>query len=208
MGKKTIESYKAPWEVDAEGADVPEDEQVIDKGKLKRYLFGLISDKETAQEARDAAIRERDEAKTELDRISRQNEGDDEKRQREQQEAQERDRKLAEAELENLRLKVALRQKGITAEQAVDLADRLRGTTEDELDKDAKAVIERFGLAKSEDDDDEDDDGDEGHRSEVSGRPRSRVLRTPGDPEPGSRSPRSLEDELASIPRPGGVVGR
>ena len=51
MGKHTdavgtIENFKAPWETDA-------GEVEIDKDRLKRYIFNVVTDKAKAQDARD-----------------------------------------------------------------------------------------------------------------------------------------------------------
>lgn len=200
---KTIADFKAPWEIDDKGVDIPEDEQVIDKERLKTYLFGLVSDKEKAQNARDAAIRERDTAKTDLDTLRREHESDEDRRQRELKEARDAAEESGKSTTELLRMRVALNQDGITAKQALALAARLTGSTEDELDADAKRFIADFGLPKVGGDDGGrgDDDGEDD--TPVGTRPRARSLRPPGDPSPSSRPPLSLEDELATIPRPG-----
>lgn len=198
MALPKLEDWKAPWEVDAEGADIAEDQQEIDKGRLKNYLHGLLSDKEKLVQRATAAESERDTLKAEKDKASRE---DETEVQRLQRELEETNAKLAEAakrDVEALKLRVALRQEGMTPKKAEALAKRLTGTTEDELDADAKALIEEFGLAQA-----PSGDGDE-ERGGPGGRPRP-DLRNGGDPEGGKPAPKgkTFKDELDQIPRPG-----
>lgn len=198
--KLTLEDYKAPWEIDADGNDLPEDQHQIDPERLKKYLFGLLSDKESAVEARDKAQADLATANEALNAKTRQDESDEQRRARE---AQERDTEIETLRTQarrSLALEVALSQDGITKAQAKTLAKVLQGTTEDELDANAKTLIDELGLAKAaggEDDGDDDDDN-----PPVGARPRR--LRTPGDPAPHTPAVLTLEAELAKIPRPGG----
>jgi len=195
--KLTLETYKAPWEIDGDGNDLPDDQQEIDPARLKKYLFGLISDKETAVEARDKAQADLTVANEALNEKARKDESDEQRRARE---AQERD-----AELETLRtqgrrslaLEVALDQDGITKVQAKALAKVLQGNTEEELDASAKTLISELGLTKVSGDEDDEDDGVPGARP--------RRLRTPGDPAPMTPPVLSIDQELAQIRRPGGT---
>ncbi len=55
MAKKTqklpkFEEWKAQWEVDAEGKDIPEDEQQFDAARAKKLIYDLLSDKHRAQD--------------------------------------------------------------------------------------------------------------------------------------------------------------
>jgi hypothetical protein len=202
-GKRTtLEEYKAPWEVDAEGNDIPDDQWEIDPGRLKKYLVNLLNDKEQAVEARETAQQELVAANEALGEKARKDESDEQRRERERQE---RDKELEEARAEvrsGRALRIALRQDKITKQQAEALADVLQGNTEEELDASAKALIDKFGLAKiaelSDDDGDDDEDA-------PAPRARPRRLHTPGDPRPASKPRVAFEDELASIPRPGGT---
>lgn len=201
-GKRTtIEDYKAPWEIDAEGNEIPEDEQQIDPVRLKKYLVNLLNDKEQAVEGRDTAQRELTAAQEALNTRTREAETEEQARERQRAE---RDAELEEARAEARAakaLRVALKQDGITKDQAEALADVLQGTTEEELDASAKSLIEKFGLAKAAGSGDDDEDEVE----DIAPRTRPRRLRAPGDPAPETKVRRSLEDELAQIRRPGGT---
>jgi len=199
VGKKRfdVETFKAPWEVDAEGADIPEDEQEIDTGRLKKYLVGLLNDKEQAVEARDAAQLELSQAQGKLEEKSRKDETDDERVQRDAEARAQEKREAAEAKRDALALRIALKQKGISGEDAVDLADVLKGDTEEELTAHAERLAPRFVTAKAPADDDEDEE------QQTPGT-RPRPLRTPGDPKPHTKAELSFEEQLAQVRRPGG----
>lgn len=174
-----IEDYKAPWEIDSTGADVPAEEQQIDPVRLKKYLHGLLSDKDRLQATVETVTAERDEVKTKLDEKSREGETEDAKSKREAEDAIKAAK--AEGKLEALKLEVALDIEGITPAQAKRLAKRLSGQTQEELEADAKAIAEDFGLGKKEAADGEDEDDEP---PAPVGRPRK--LRANGDPEPTS----------------------
>lgn len=180
MSKTTLpkfEDYKAPWEIDSTGAAIPEDEQKLDPARLKKFLHGLLSDKERLQTTVETVTAERDDVKGKLDAKAREGESDDAKSKREREEA------IAAAEkkgsLAALKLEVALDIDGITPAQAKRLAKRLTGETQEELEADAKAIAEDFGLGKKDESKDDDDKGDD---KVVPGRPRA--PRAAGDPEP------------------------
>lgn len=201
MSKKrfAVETYKAPWEVNAEGVDIPEDEQEVDTERLKKYLVGLLNDKEQATEARDAAQLELSEAQGKLEDKSRKDETDTERAARDAEARAQDKQEAAAAKREALALRVALKQKGISGEDAVELAEILKGDTEEELQEHAERLVKKFKLGQAPaGDDDEDDD-------EPTPATRPRRLRSPGDPKPHTRAEESLEDQLARIPRPGGT---
>lgn len=54
MAIPKFEDFKAPWEL-KDGQPVPEDQQVVDKDQLKRWVYGVLGDKDKAQTARDTA---------------------------------------------------------------------------------------------------------------------------------------------------------
>jgi hypothetical protein len=52
--KKTLpkyEDWKAPWEVDADGKAVPEEDQQFDAARARKRIYDLLSDRERAQVA-------------------------------------------------------------------------------------------------------------------------------------------------------------
>lgn len=183
MSKKTLvkfEDWKAPWEVDSDGKDVPEADQKVDPARLKKHLYNLEADKVRLQDTVDTVTGERDEAKTKLTEKLRESESDDEKRKREHREAIEAARKEGETAGTSaaLALEVALDIDGITAKQAKTLARTLRGKDRAELESHAKALVEDFGIvSKSE---------GEGEGDEQSPARRPVRPRASGDPAPNS----------------------
>lgn len=174
-----LEDYKAPWEINkTTGEDIPEDEQEVDKAALKKYLFGLLGDKDRLQTTVATVTAERDTLKTQLDEKTREGEDDEQKRKREHDDAVKAAK--AEGDLAALRYEVALEVDGITPAQAKRLAKRLTGTTRDELEEDAKGLVEDFGIGKASE---EPGEGDEA--GPPAGRPRK--LRASGDPKPNER---------------------
>lgn len=172
-----FDEYKAPWEIDSTGADIAEDEQQLDPAKLKKYLHGLLSDKEKLQTKNATLIGERDEIKTKYDELARKDETDTDKVKRERDEAIQAAK--AEGSLEALKLDVALDIEGVSAKEAKTLAKRLSGTTREELEADAKELVEVLGLGKK-----AGDEGDEGDEPEVTPGSRPRRPVAAGDPKP------------------------
>lgn len=157
-----FEDYKAPWEIDADGNDVPEDDQVIDPAKLKKYTFGLLGDKERHQSAVAVERQRAEAAETALQSKIAESGTDDEKQAAARQKALDdaRNEGKAESDLRALRLEVALDIPGITPAQARKLAKRLTGTTEDELKADAVELAELANITPAAADDEDDDDTD------------------------------------------------
>lgn len=175
-----LEDYKAPWEINkATGEDIPEDEQEVDKAALKKYLYGLLGDKDRLQTTVATVTGERDTLQQTLDAKTREGEDDEQKRKREHDDAVKAAK--AEGDLAKLKYDVALDIEGITPAQAKRLAARLTGTTQEELEEDAKGLVEDFGIGKKASDDG--DEGDEG--GQPAGRPQK--LRAAGDPKPNDR---------------------
>ena len=179
MGKHTdavkpIEEFRAPWET-ADGSEAE-----IDKPKLKRYIYNLVTDKAKAQDSREEALEnvktleaDLEEAKTQAASANG-------------PEAQKRIDKL-EGELEKAKGRVTeLEQEKehneLRSEVLGDLdpkyAKYVQGTTREELEKSLEQVKEDFGLGG--DDGDGEDEDDE---SKVRTRPRARI-KNPSDPKP------------------------
>lgn len=148
-GSKTelpkLDEWKAPWEVDADGNDIPAEDQDIDPAKLKKYLHGLLGDKNRLRGQVDDLTAETEafqqklaDAKTpeELTRLQEENA----RLVRERDEAKQKSSTSAEADLRALKLEIAL-DKGLTKRQAA----RLVGATKEELEEDADALIAEFG---------------------------------------------------------------
>lgn len=183
-----VEDWTAPWET-ATG------ETEIDKPKLKRYLYGLLGDKEKLQERLTTTSDERDVLKKTAEDAARQGETNEQKLARENAEL-----KAAvdaatkgggdETTKENLRLTVAI-EKGLNKDQL----KRLIGNTKDELMKDADELLASYGSqGKSE----------EGEGGEAGGDGVRRVPRgnfNAGDPDPGASADVSVSKALEQIPR-------
>jgi hypothetical protein len=171
-----LEEWKAPWEVDDSGKDIPAEEQKIDGTRLKKYLHGLLGDKLKLQTSVDEVTTRAEELETKVAKAPT-----PEKLTELQQEVartrQERDDAAAkagkgsEAELHALKLEVAL-EKGLTLVQA----KRLLGTTKEELTQDAEELLVSFGGKGKPADEGEDEGPARGPR---------RVFNNSGDPNSG-----------------------
>lgn len=174
-----FEEYRAPWETEA-GEDAE-----IDKAKLKKYIHGLLSDKERLQGQVTTLTEERDGLQGKVDEAARKDESDSERQAREAEERKARDEKAKGLESENLRLKVAL-QKGLSETQA----KRLIGTTEEELAADADELVKSFG-----------GQGKGGEEEEGVPSRTPKPLVNPTDPAPGEDTFIDVNKALDSIPR-------
>lgn len=136
-----LEDWKAPWEVkkseDGSDVDVPEEEQEIDRPKLKKYLYGLLSDKVRSRKsleettARAEALEQQITEATDPDKV---------KKLQDDLAAAQKERDEAKGDITVLRYEVAL-EKGLTKKQA----KRLVGNTKEELEADADDLLEEFG---------------------------------------------------------------
>jgi hypothetical protein len=175
------------------GSTVP-DEGEIDRGKLKRYIFNLLTDKAKAQDARDEAAEDVKKVQQELDTAKSEfAKGDTEGK------IAGLERKLADAESKRDevqasfdRLEVGI-EKGLTPKQAA----RLQGKDRTELEKDADDLLETFGVQKATTNDDDDDDDDDEGDLEVRRQPRPVV--NPGDPKPNSTGEIDFDKAAAQI---------
>lgn len=180
-----VEDWTAPWET-ATG------ETEIDKPKLKRYLYGLLGDKEKLQERLTTTSDERDALKKTAEDAARQGETNEQKLEREKKELE---AKLADSSkgdhvLENLRLTVAV-EKGLNAAQL----KRLIGSTKEELLKDADELKASFGSKGDSTEGEGGEQGGDGVRRVPAGKSN------PGDPNPGAGAEVDVKKALESIPR-------
>lgn len=171
-----FEEYRAPWETEA-GEDAE-----IDKGKLKKYIHGLLSDKDGLQAKVSTLTTERDEALSKAQEAARQSETDAERQAREAEERKQREEQAKGLELDNARLRVAL-AKGLSETQA----KRLVGNTAEELAADADELLREFGGT--------------GETEEGTPRQQPRKLTNSGDPEPDADAHIDIDKALESIPR-------
>jgi hypothetical protein len=178
----TIENWTAPWET-ATG------ETEIDKPKLRKYLWNLLTDKARAQDARDeatekisAAEAERDKAKAEAAEKDPDSAGKIAKLEKENTDLKS---KLSDRERADLAEEVAA-DKGLTKAQS----RYLTGTTQDELEKSADQFIKDNGIVVGDPEDDDDPNGEQ--NDPLRRTPRSTT--NPGDPNPSSPKELSAED--------------
>lgn len=182
MGKhldavKPFDEFRAPWETES-GSDAE-----IDKSKLKRYIYGLFTDKAKAQDSRDEAVENVTKLETDLEAARK------DAASANGEEAQKRIDKLT-ADLDKARAKVTELE---TAKEQADLrsevlgsldpkyAKYVTGTTREELEKSLEQVKSDFNLGDEGDGkDDEDDDENVGR---VTPRQTGRV-RNPADRNP------------------------
>lgn len=180
MGKHTdavkpFAEFRAPWETEAG------DEAEIDKAKLKRYIYNLVTDKAKAQDSREEASEnvtrlegELAEAKTEAASAN----------------GEEATRKIAklERDLEAAKTKVSDLEKAqeiseLRAEvlEGVDPkhAKHVVGETREELEASLKEIREDFGIPEPGEGGDEEDEEDEDDEPQIRTRPRT--LRNPVD---------------------------
>lgn len=131
MKKIKLEDFLLPNEhKDGKKLDEPAE---LDVEQLRKYVYGVLTDKEEAQETRDAALADKDTAEAALAVLQKKNETDDERRAREQAE---RDKEIADLKARDQeRAKVDaladhFADKGITAARAKRLASRITGDDE------------------------------------------------------------------------------
>lgn len=168
-----FEDWTPPW---AEGE--------FDADRAAKLIHSLKVDKETLQERVNETASERDQYKNSLDEKSREGESEVDRLKRE---LADRDTRLAEAgktSLETMKLRAALKV-GLRAEHV----NRLVGETEEELEADAKVLLDSFGGQAKQDDEN------------PPPRTRPRPRRTPGDPAPENGDDLTVEQMLAAVPR-------
>lgn len=177
---KAFDEFRAPWET-ADGSEAD-----IDKPKLKRYIYNLVTDKAKAQDSREDALadlqtaeKERDEAKDEAAKAS----------------PDEANKKIARLEKENAELKSTVDTMTKDKEQAELRAEVLEGLdpkyakyvtgeTREDLEKSLEQVKTDFGL---EDGNDPDDD-----EPKVRTRPRTTV-KNALDPDAGKGGDKAID---------------
>lgn len=193
---KAYDEFRAPWET-PDGSEAE-----IDKPKLKRYIYNLVTDKANAQDSREDALAdlsvaetERDEAKTEAANAN----PVEAQKKIEKLEAQvtalttERDTLVAAKAEADLRAEVLA---GVDPK----VAKYVKGATKEELEESLAAVKADFGIADEPDDADEDE-------PKVRTQPRSRTLRNGADPDAGKGGDEIDFDKVASDIVGNGIFG-
>ena len=210
MPKEKLEEFLLPWEKDKDGKKLDEPAE-IDVERLRKYVYGLLGDKENAQAARDDAVAAKEGAENELATVKQANETADQRRERENAEAQAELDRLRKGETERRKVEAieeAFKADGITLDRAKRLAKRIGDVEEKDWVSEAKELVEDGFIIKpkSEKPEGENDDPDETDPPEelVPVRRATRNGRqvTPEDP---SRKKKTIGDELdaAGITLPG-----
>jgi hypothetical protein len=186
VGKHTdelgsFENFKAPWETDA-------GEVEIDKARLKKYLFNVVTDKAKAQDARDESAEKVTQIEQELETAKTEAaKGDpDGKIAKLEKKLEKAEESTAKAQLALDRLEVGI-EKGLTPKQAA----RLQGEDREALEKDADEILETFGVQKSttqetdeEREEREEREEEEAEEAAATGRTSPRLV-NPNDPKSG-----------------------
>ncbi len=209
--KVKLEEFLLPWEKDKDGKKLDEPGE-IDVERLRKYVYGLLDDKEKAQAARDDAVAAKEGTDNELAELKRKNETDEQRREREQSEAR--------AEVETLRKEAAERKKvealedhfkdqGITSARAKRLAKRIgpEVAEKDWITEAEELVEDGFRISDKKADEKPEGEKEETVETDETLAPFRRATRNgrtvvPDDP---SRKPRTVGEELdaAGITLPG-----
>lgn len=144
MKKYKLEEFLLPHEIGEDGKKLETPEE-IDVEKLRKYVYGVLTDKEEAQEARDAAVTDKAAVQKDLDDLRTKNETDEERRVREQTQ---RDQEIADLRKKDQdRAKVEaiedhFKDKGITSARAKKLAKLVTGDDEKAWTSQADELVE------------------------------------------------------------------
>lgn len=180
MALPKFEEFKAPWETDA--GDVE-----IDKARLKKYIYNVLSDKENANTKVTEVTTERDKLQAAVDEVARKDETETQRLQRENKElADKLAAKPVGESTETLKLRVALKL-GLSETQA----KRLVGSTQEELEADAEDLLKSFGSEGT---------APEGE-DEAPVRRTVRRHSNPADPDPDAPSEIDVDKAMNDIPR-------
>jgi hypothetical protein len=127
MALEDLEKWLAPWERDKDGKKLDEPAE-IDADRLKKYLHGLLADKEKLQETVGDRETELAGAKEQLTTLQREHEDDAARQAREQKERDAEFEKLRKEGIERRKveaIEAAFEKEGITSARAKRLAKRI-----------------------------------------------------------------------------------
>jgi hypothetical protein len=189
---KPFDEFRAPWET-ADGSEAE-----IDKPKLKRYIYGLATDKAKAQDAREDAVESVKTIEADLEAA---------KKEAASANGEEATKKIARLEKDLAEAKATVttleKDKEVSELRAEVLegvdpkhAKHVKGETREELEKSLAEIREDFGIKAP--DDDGDGDGDDDDAAERAARTRPRPnLRNPADSKPNDGSDEIDFDKVA-----------
>jgi len=199
-----FEKFLAPWEHDGDGKALDEPAEV-EPGKLKKFIYDLLSDKEKLGETVADKEAELANAQETLTTMQREKETEDERRAREDKEREERYAALEAEKVERDKVKAIskhFKEQGIEADRAERLAGRVTGKTEkdwissaEELVEDGFRLSDKPAVEQEREQEEEETDG-------LTSTPR-RVVRSDGKPpKTAKESTKSFAEELDElIPR-------
>ena len=174
---KAYDEFRAPWET-ADGSEAE-----IDKPKLKRYIYNLVTDKAKAQDARDTAQEQVATVEAERDEFKAQ--AADANGAEAQKTIDKLEKKVADLTSERDGLVADKERSELRSEVLAGLdpkyAKYVQGETREELEKSLEEVKVDFGLDSGDEDEDEDNE------PEVRTTPRARTKRltNPADEKSG-----------------------
>ena len=201
MGKHTdalkpFDEFRAPWET-ADGSEAE-----IDKPKLRRFIYNLMSDKAKAQDARDEVNESLEQAQKDLDEAKEEAasaNGEEAQKKIDRLQAKvdsltsERDALVSANEARELRAEVL----GDFEKEYPKAAKYVTGETREELEASLEAVKEDFGITES--DGDEGDDDEDEDEPPVRTAPRARKgLRNGADPDAGAGGGEEVDFDKAA----------
>jgi beta-glucosidase-like glycosyl hydrolase len=198
MALEDLEKWLAPWERDKDGKKLDEPAE-IDADRLKKYLHGLLADKEKLQETVGDRETELAGAKEQLTTLQREHEDDAARQAREQKERDAEFEKLRKEGIERRKveaIEAAFEKEGITSARAKRLAKRIGPDVEEkdwvaearELVEDGFRISDKV-VSPPGDVEDEPDDG-------VSIKPVRRSSGEPVDTSKATGKKKSVADEL------------
>lgn len=185
---KPFDEFRAPWETEG-GSDAE-----IDKPKLKRWIYGVLTDKAKAQDAREEALESVKTLEADLDEA---------KKEAASANGDEATKKIAKLEKELAEAKSTVetleKDKEISELRAEILAGvdpkhakHVKGETREEIEKSLEEIREDFGLPKPGEDPADDDDD-----VQIRTRPRT-SLTNPADKLAGKSGDADLDfDKIA-----------
>lgn len=183
MALPKFEEFKAPWELDSAGNPIEADKQEVDAEKLKKHLYNVLSDKEKAQTARDAALQQIGTLTTERDTLKQAAAAKADEGKTELQKLQESINALTKraetAEYDKNRMAVLTQHK--IKPEAHSL---LTGKTVEEMTASAEQLVALGLVEKATTDNGGGEGNGAGQGNPLDTTPRPRL--NPGDPNPGS----------------------
>lgn len=191
---KAFDEFRAPWET-ADGSEAD-----IDKPKLKRYIYNLVTDKANAQDAREDALADLATAETERDEAKKQ--AEDSNGVEAQKQIDKLTKKVEDLTAERDGLVKDKEQADLRAEVLGDLdpkyAKYVKGETQEELEASLEEVKKDFNLESS---NEEEEEEDEDRKVRTTPRTKTR-LRNSADPSGGKGGDEIDFDKVAD-----GIVG-